>query len=297
MWQRIVSFFMAIIAFFSSLFGLNKNNNDKSIVYKNLTYGTEENQALDLYIPKNAGETCGLVFNIHGGAWIGGDKSECTDEILRYICEDLGFAAATVNYRFISDSVNVLDILDDIDAALAAIKKKGEENNTNINRVMLRGVSAGAHLSLLYGYKKARSAPMEISLIASYCAPTDLADENFYASSSTLGTPEFIRSLMSKACGYTFNEETFSSAIPFLKAASPVTYVSSSCPPTIIAHGEKDSIVPYSNAVTLNAALSAAGVKHDFVSYPNSDHSLSADSDCTSKFDALVESYIDAYLK
>lgn len=296
MWQRIVSFFMAIIAFFSSFFGLNKNNS-KSIVYKNLSYAAQENQTLDLYIPKNAGETCGLIFNIHGGAWISGDKSECTDEILRYMCEELGFAAATINYRFVSDSVNVLDILDDIDAALSAIKKKGEENNTNINRVMLRGVSAGAHLSLLYGYKKAQSAPMKIAFITSYCAPTDLADENFYSASSTLGTPEFIRSLMSKACGYTFDEETFSFAIPFLKAASPVTYVSSSCPPTLIAHGEKDTVVPYSNAVTLDAALSSAGVKHDLVSYPNSDHALSADSNCTSRFDALIASYIDAYLK
>jgi len=295
MLQKIISILMAIISFIASLLGFGQSS--KSYVYKDLSYGKEECQTLDLYIPKKAGETCGLILNIHGGAWIEGDKSECGDDILRYMSEDLGFAAATINYRFISDSVNVLNILDDIDAALKAIKAKGNENGISINRVMLRGVSAGAHLALLYGYKKTQTAPMKISFITAYCAPTDLADKGFYSASSTLGSSDFIYSLMSKACGYTFNERTFAFAVPKLRAASPITYVSASCPPTIIAHGKKDTTVPYSNALILDSALSAVGVKHDFVSFPNSDHALSGDKECSDAVDELVLNYLNTYLK
>ncbi len=296
MFQKIISFFMAIVSFFMSLFGIGTVGKN-SYIYKDLRYGAAERNTLDLYVPKDAKGSCGLVLNIHGGAWIVGDKSAYDDDTLSYISDDLGFAAASINYRYISDDVDVLDILEDIDAALRTIKDKALETGAVIDRVALTGVSAGAHLALLYGYKYALTAPMKISFIASYCGPTDLSDTNFYSSCPDLGSQEDICNLMSKACGKKFNMDTYASAIPNLKAASPITYVSSVCPPTIIAHGKKDTIVPFSNAVKLDAALGAVGVKHDFVIYENSNHGLESDSDSAKAVDKLLEQYIKDYLK
>ena len=101
---------------------------------------------------------------------------------------------------------------------------------------------------------------------------------------------------MSKACGYKFNKSNFARASAALAKASPLTYVTTSCPPTIITHGQKDTTVPYSNAVTLAAALEAFGVKHDFIAYPNSDHNLSNDPECQKKADSLINDYALSYV-
>ena len=295
--KKIFSFFMAIFTFFASLFGFGGNKSSKCYIYSDLKYGTGERQTLDLYVPKSAGgKSCGLALFIHGGAWISGDKSSYGKDTLKKICEDMGVAAAAMNYRYISDSVSVHDIMDDIDSALKAIRVIGNEKDISINRVMLSGYSAGAHLSLLYGYSHITSAPMKIACIVSNCGPTDLADPQFYSANSSLASHDFIYDLMSKACGYRFNKSTFGKASAALAKASPLTYVTSSCPPTIITHGKKDTTVPYSNAVALDAALSAVGVKHDFISYPNSDHSLANDPDCRKKADELINNYALAYL-
>lgn len=288
---------MAIFAFFASLFGFGGSKSSKSYIYSDLKYGTEECQTLDLYVPKSAaGKNCGLVLFIHGGAWISGDKSSYSRDDLKNVCESMGVAAAAMNYRYISDSVSVLNIMDDIDSALKAIRIIGNEKDISINRVMLSGYSAGAHLSLLYGYSHITSAPMKIACIVSACGPTDLSDPQFYSTNSSLGSLDFIYDLMSKACGYRFNKSTFGKASAALAKASPLTYVTSSCPPTIITHGKNDTTVPYSNAVALDAALSAVGVKHDFISYPNSDHSLANDPDCKKATDELINNYALAYL-
>lgn len=297
MWQKIVSFFMTIIAFFASLFGIGGNKNAKSWHYMNEKYGTEQRQVLDLYIPKNNDGSCGLILFIHGGAWIAGDKSDAySEDTFKYISDDLGMAAATINYRYISETTDVNDILDDIDAALKTIKAKGAENNVDINRVMLTGTSAGAHLSLLYAYARKSTAPITPTCVVSYCAPTNLADPNFYYNNN-MGDTAFICQLMSAACGYTFTESTFSEAIPYLNSVSPLSYVSSDTVPTAMAHGTKDDTVPYSNATALDAKLTEFGVKHDFVTYPNSNHSLTNDPDCQQQMNDLMYNYAMAYVK
>ncbi|MCM1544653.1 MAG: alpha/beta hydrolase [Ruminococcus sp.] len=296
MWQKIVSFFMAIFAFFASLFGIGGNKNDKSWVYMNEKYGVEERQTMNLYIPKNNDGSCGLILMIHGGAWIEGSKESYPEDTLKYVSNDLGMAAAAINYRYISDTINVNDILDDIDAALKAIKAKGAENNVDINRVMLTGSSAGAHLSLLYAYSRKDTAPIKPTCVVSNCAPTNLADISFYYNND-LGDINYVCSLMSAACGYKFTESTFNDAVPYLNAVSPLSYVTSDSVPTVIAHGVKDTIVPYVSATDLDAKLTQAGVKHDFVTFPNSNHGLESDPDCSQKVNDLMYSYAMEYVK
>ena len=103
--------------------------------------------------------------------------------------------------------------------------------------------------------------------------------------------------LLSYATGKNINNvkdiETYRNEI---LAFSPVSYADTAVP-TIIAHGAKDSIVPYQNAVDLDAALTVAGVRHDFVTYANSDHDLAADKDCEDKVYDLMLEYAYEYLK
>ncbi|MBI4899525.1 MAG: prolyl oligopeptidase family serine peptidase, partial [Actinobacteria bacterium] len=76
-----------------------------------------------------------------------------------------------------------------------------------------------------------------------------------------------------------------------LTAASPAFRVHVGAPPTILAHGAKDTIVPYSNAVHMATQLALVGGTYDLLTYPNSDHSLADDPDVSNHFLSLVLDY------
>ena len=294
MFDKIVAFFMAIINFFLGLFGLGAKEYDCQTFF-DLAYGTHERQVVDLFIPDDASGDLGLVLFIHGGAWIAGDKSSYEGG-MEYGATSLGIATASVNYRYISEDVDILDILDDIDSALAAIKSKGDEVGVNINKVLLTGDSAGAHLSLLYAYARKNTAPVTPVAVVSNSGPTDLYDDNFYHNNA-LGDETVICDLMSKACGQRFTYETKDTAQTALNSVSPIAYVSADCVPTIINHGNADSIVPFSNALTLDALLTQYGVEHVLNVYEGADHDLGKDDEAKSRANELLFSYIDRFLK
>lgn len=297
MFEKIIAFFVAIINFFLGLFGLGEIGAEKfnCQTYFDISYGTHERQVVDLCIPDDASGDLGLVLFIHGGAWIGGDK-ESYKGGMNYGASNLGIATASLNYRYISDDVDLLDILDDIDAALAVIKEKGKEAGVNINRVLLTGDSAGGHLSLLYAYARKNTAPIAPVAVISNSGPTDLYDDNFYHNNS-MGDETAISDLMSKACGQRFTYETKETAKSALYSVSPIAYVSSDCVPTVINHGNADSIVPFSNAQTLDALLTQYGVEHVLNVYEGADHNLGKDESAKERADELLFSYIDRFLK
>lgn len=294
MWEKIVAFFMSIIAFIAGLFGFVAES--KSYEYRDLSYGSHERHTLDLNIPKENDGEIGLVLFIHGGAWITGNKDGYISGV-EYASEAYGYAAAAMNYRYIDleKGVDLKDLLDDIDLALKCIKQKGEENGVNINKVLLTGDSAGGHLSLLYAYSRAETAPIKPAAVVSNSGPADLTDENFYLNNA-LGDEEYVSLLLSYACGQKFEYAYREAVKQALLEVSPIYYVNENTVPTVINHGVKDSIVPYSNAVTLDAKLTEYGVTHVFNTYPNSDHDLGNDSDRAEIANDLLIEYCATYL-
>ncbi len=293
MFDKIIAFFMSIIAFFSSLFGMDQGAKIKE--FNNLSYGTHERQILDFAFPAEAEGEVGLVLMIHGGGWIQGDKNTYKSNV-KSIPKNYGYAAAAINYRYISETVHMTDLLDDIDAALKKIKSTAAENGVSINKVLLTGTSAGGHLSLLYAYSRAETAPIKPAAVVSNCGPTNFTDESFYINNA-MGDEEFISNLFSLACGQSFTYAERASAKEALLKISPISYVNENTVPTVINHGDKDTFVPYSNAIALDLLLTQYGVKHDFNTYKNSDHDLAGDKDASARASELINQYAAAYLK
>lgn len=297
MLAKITAFFLAIINFFLGLIGIGPIGGEQfdCQTYFDMAYGTHERQTVDLCVPDDASGDIGLVLFIHGGAWISGDK-ESYEGGMNYGASSLGIATASLNYRYLSEDVDILDILDDIDAALATVKAKGAEVGVNINKVLLTGDSAGGHLSLLYAYARKNTAPVTPVAVVSNSGPTDLYDDNFYHNNA-IGDTAAICNLMSMACGQSFTYETKESARDALYSVSPINYVSADCVPTVINHGTADSIVPFSNAQTLDALLTQYGVEHVLNVYEGADHDLGKDEDAKDRADELLFGYIDRFLK
>ena len=299
MWDKITAFFLAIVLFFCNLFRIEYKGEiftetENSYYYQDLAYGDHERQKLDLHIPKNSDGEVGLVLMIHGGAWVAGDKSGYTDYIKSWA--DKGYAAATINYRYLSYEVSFDDILDDVGNALKVIKETGAEHSVNINKMLLSGHSAGGHLAMLYPYARGESSPIEPVAIANYCGPTDLLDPNFYNENANDALKELYRHIASLVYGSELTLDKAYLANDLLKKASPLYYVTENTIPTVINHGVVDDTVPYSNALSLQAKFAELGVTHIMNTYQNSGHGLNNDPEAQAKADEYFALYVETYL-
>ena len=294
MFDKIIAFFMSIIAFFMQLFGISVSDGN---VLKDVAYGKAERQVVDIYLPEKTENPVGLVVLIHGGAWVAGDKSG-NESACEYISESLGLVAATVNYRYINDSVHCEDMLEDIDNAVTKVKEVAAENGFEISAAAYGGHSAGGHLAMMYAYTYAEKSAVPVAFCFDQSGPSDMSDENFFSSSNALGL-ENVFSLCTWLTGTQVNAANLHNADiqNALDAVSPLSYITSSTVPTIICHGDSDDIVPYSNAVSLDNALTAAGVKHDFITYKNTGHGLDNDSSAAAAYDKIINEYVNMYLR
>lgn len=260
--------------------------------YTNLSYGEHIRHCLDLVIPKGIDSTVGVILYIHGGGWIGGDKEVYVGNL--QADAERGYVSASINYRY-ADGKKVLnnDIMDDIEAALSVIKSTCAEKGVTVDRVMLAGGSAGGHLSLMYAYSRASESPLLPVAVASYAGPANLYDDAFY----TTQYVEDIKKMISMISGADLQNDTVDEWKAVLMEASPISYINSSTVPTIICHGVKDDVVPYSNAVELYGALCDAGVECELITYENSGHGLEADSDKGDYANEKFYEFADRFLR
>lgn len=283
--QSIIAFFMSIIMFFANLFGITIG----VTVKKDVAYGSQESQKVDIYLPKKAPKNAGLILQIHGGGWIDGDKSSNTSSC-KNIAQSNSYITASMNYRLVTEGATYKEMLDDITAALEKIKQTASAQGIEITSCGLVGYSAGAHLALLYSYRCAESSPVPIAFCASFAGPTNLADKNFYDTSkdNAAALSQCIGGVSGIGVNGELTPDNYLLHSVKLLAASPISYVDSTDPKTILCHGTQDSIVPYSNATALDSALTLAGVEHALITFENSDHDLGGDSDAWDQFYALL---------
>lgn len=236
------------------------------------------------------------MLEIHGGSWIAGHK-DISKSDKKYYCNKNDVAIAGINYSYVSESVHMDTLINEITMALTKIKELAASKNININNVLLTGKSAGGHLSLLYAYKCKDISPIPVSCVVSYCGPTDLTDKNFFYNTDG-SRKEWAIELAGKVTGIDITNmaEDFASAQDELKKYSPLTYVDESAVPTVIGHGEKDTVVPFTNAISLDEALTRANVDHIFIRYPNSEHSLQEDPESAEAMDKWLDYCVKTYL-
>ena len=256
-------------------------------VKSNLSYGPNSSQVMDVCYPPTRSQTTGAFLFIHGGSWSSGDKGDF--ESLCGVVARLGFVGATMNYRMFAQKATYADMLADIDLALATYTDTARQDGWPISKVALMGASAGGYLSLMYAYTRQPALP--IGFVVGLSSPTDFIDPAFVASA----TDDHYTQL-SKLLGVDLSKESVDARQAALKAASPAYRVTAGAPPTILAHGAKDTIVPYSNAVDLATQLALAGVSYDLLTYPNSDHNLADDPDVSNRFLSLLLAYATRYL-
>lgn len=242
---------------------------------------------LDVIYPHNATEPVPAVIYVHGGGWIFGDKGGAVFHVLPYL--KMGWAAVNVEYRMASTS-KAPGAVEDCRCALRWIWRNAGQYHIDPTRLVVTGHSAGGHLSLMTGMLKesdgldndcpddqtelhaASSAQPHVAAIVNWYGITDVADliegpnrKNYAV--MWLGT-QLDRQQIARR-------------------ASPLSYVRSDNPPIITIHGDADDVVPYSQAVRLQQALSKAGVNNELFTVKGGGHGQFTDAQNRSAYDAV----------
>lgn len=134
----------------------------------NVPYGKHERQVLDFWKAESATPTP-LLFFIHGGGWMGGDKNR-TGGIENYL--KAGISVVAINYRFIPQATAdgvvppVKGPLHDAARALQFVRSKAKEWNLDKQRIGASGGSAGACSSLWLAFHPDMADPKSSDPIA-----------------------------------------------------------------------------------------------------------------------------------
>lgn len=229
---------------------------------KNEAYGTDPLQKADVYLPANRSSNTKTMILIHGGFWTTGDKAEMDSLLSPIQTVDPSLAIVNINYRLANGTAANQHPAQMIDLKLVLDYVDAHAADWHIgNSYALTGVSSGAHIALLYAY--AFDTAKRVKVVASVLGPTNFADP-YYTGNA------LFQQISVSLLGKTWLEDS-----ALYKSASPVYAITANAPPTFMAYGGSDQLVPVSNPDALKEKLLALGITYQYFLYPPETHDLS----------------------
>jgi acetyl esterase/lipase len=233
--------------------------------FLNIPYaGISPAQKLDIYLPDEGEGPFPVILSIHGGAFMGCDKSDA--QVLPML-EGLkrGYAVVAVNYRLSWEAIFPA-LVQDVKAAVRWIRANATKYYFDSHRIAAWGGSAGGYLSSMLGTSADimgledlnmgnPDQPSNVQAVVDWFGPTNFLkmDEQLVASGSAPaeGTQHNgANSPESLLLGDKITE------IPEkVSAANPETYIRQNATHFLLQHGTKDPIVPVQQSIEFAAKL------------------------------------------
>jgi acetyl esterase len=252
--------------------GENTNANNEKFVppgiasQLNLNYGdsNNEDETLDIYYPENTDSALTTVVWIHGGGWLGGDKSELSNYCK--VLASKGYTVVSMNYS-LAPGTNYPEQIFQINKALSYLTRNASKYNIDPKKILLAGDSGGAHLASVvanvisseeYALKIGVTPGMnrdDLAGVILYCGPYDLKDK---------GEGDF-RDFSDLALWSFSGTKDFESHPPF-STAYIIDFIVPEFPPAFISVGNKDPFDPHGRS--LARKLSGFGVYTDTLFFP-----------------------------
>jgi acetyl esterase/lipase len=233
-------------------------SNIKADTFLNVAYGNNALQNMDVYLPatRSAQQTPSLIL-LHGGGWNSGSRHSLSAYVDSFKTRLPNYAIFNVDYRLVSSKIKFSDQETDIKNAVDFIVAHSNDYNINGSKLVMIGVSAGAHLAMLQAYKN--TSP-KMAAVIDFFGPADLV--------AMYQKPwnEMIPHLMESIIGGTPQTNQAYHDL------SPVSFINAASPPTLIFHGKQDYIVDVSQSQILKQKLQDAGVINELIVYPNAGH-------------------------
>jgi acetyl esterase/lipase len=229
---------------------------DRELVYATVA-GTE--LALDLY--RAPQPDAPLVLYLHGGGWQSGDKAADGPARVAPLAA-YGVTVAAVNYRLVP-TATFPDPLHDVKGAVRWLRANGAALGLATERIGVWGASAGAYLGSL------------VALTPEVAEFEGTTGGNLDQSSAVQAAVHWFGPVDLVAMATRTEVENrllpfaFEAGLLGVRAAaeaagraeelSLLSHVSPQAPPFLIAHGDRDRIVPSGEGEALHHALSRAG--------------------------------------
>ena len=216
-------------------------------VSKDILYGDEPSQDLDIYYPKPLAQAMKtqsvidssypMVVFVHGGSWESGNKEQYA--FVGQSLAQAGYVTAVINYRKAPEHVYP-DYVKDAAQAIAWSLDNAVSLHADPKRLAVIGHSAGA-----------------------FNAVAAVANEDFLAPYGV--QPTDIATVVGIAGPYSYDFRKFDSVTAFAADATPDEVmpdrqIKGAQPPYLLLTAEKDKVVYATNTIKMTEALQAAGV-------------------------------------
>jgi len=258
----------------------------KDIEYKNVN---GKSLQLDLYLPEKAEKPAPLLVFVHGGGWKSGKRSDYLVYLVAFAKK--GYATASVSYRLRKDALYPA-CAEDVTEAVGWLAENGQHYGYDPSRMALIGGSAGGHLVMLaaYGWHNRQVSTQEDS--TANPITTVKAVVNFYGPYDLTTDFAISHPLVTGLLGTTFRESP-----GLFREASPLTWLDSNDPPTLIFHGTCDQTVPVSQSDSLFSRLQHLGIPSEYHRLPGWPHTMDLVQRVNTFTQSKMEKFFKRYLK
>ncbi|MGO1475046.1 MAG: alpha/beta hydrolase [Psychrobacter sp.] len=231
-------------------------------VSKNILYGDEPLQDLDVYYPKSLTKAMKaestitgsypMVVFVHGGSWENGNKDQYA--FVGQSLAQAGYVTAVINYRKAPEHVYP-DYVEDAAQAIAWSIDNATSLHADPKRLAVVGHSSGA-----------------------FNAVAAVANEDFLAPYGI--KPTDIATVIGIAGPYSYDFRKFDSSTAFAADATPDEVmpdrqIKGEQPPYLLLTAEKDKIVHVTNTIKMTQALKNAGVSVETGEIEGASHATS----------------------
>ncbi len=226
-----------------------------------MTYAVRDGKRLDLdlYRPLDPSQkSLPIVVTIHGGSWRGGTRQDL-DALNSYLAAR-GYAVAAIGYRLAPEFPHPA-ASDDVAEAIHYLKSNASLFDLDSTRIVLIGRSAGAQLALLAAYTL--NDPSIRGAVGFYPPSDQVFGYEHPSNPRVINSTEILVQFLAG------NPHTAPDAY---RTASPINFVGSTTPPTLLIHGAKDELVSVHQSERLDARLAAAHRPHFFLRMPWATH-------------------------
>lgn len=210
---------------------------------KNIQYapGAGRRHRLDVWRPRAGVQAAPVLFQIHGGAWMVGDKGQQALPLMLHLAAE-GWVCVAANYR-LSPRIAFPQHLIDCKLALRWIREHVHEYGGDPDFVVVTGGSAGGHLAALLALTA--NAPEyqpgfeAVDTSVSGCVPF-YGVYDLVAAFGQRGPGERVGDWMARrVIGATVHDDRAR-----FERASPTYQVGADAPPFFVVHGSRDNLVP-----------------------------------------------------
>jgi acetyl esterase/lipase len=227
--------------------------------------------SLDVYAPDRTRRPppWPQIYMIHGGGFTVGGRSQGRNWD-RWLAER-GYAVFDVDYRLAPpESWNLA--AQDVACAMAWVQARAPVYDIQVSRSAVIGLSAGASLALQVGYE------LGDGTVSSSCGGTVRQPQAviaFYPAEDMdlVWTVNLsVGPLSGKGIGKSYIGGSPQEYPKRYRATNILAHIRGGLPPTFVAFGEHDHVIPTLGHLQLSSALTEAGVENTFIAIPYGDH-------------------------